>query len=119
MAPCRRRQPGWSDLRTAHIEEVDLSGCSLANIHTCGTRLERTHFEQEQLGEAIGEEISGEYGLARKGYLALERNFDELGDHTAARWAYQRRRRMEKRESLRGPTRPGHTGTGEWQATLW
>jgi hypothetical protein len=88
-------------LRDAKLQELELTDCSLTHVNTCGARLEKTRLEQEQLGGAIGEEVSGEYGQALKGYLALERNFDELGDHNAARWAYQRRRRMEKREVLR------------------
>ncbi len=88
-------------LRDAKCEELDLADCTLTHVHTCGARLEKTRLEQEQLGGAVGEEVSGEFGLARKGYLALERNFDELGDHDASRWAYRRRRRMEKREALR------------------
>lgn len=88
-------------LRDARAEELDLTGCTLTHVHTAGLRLEKTRLEREQLGGAIGEEIAGEYELARKGYLALERNFDELGDHDAARWAYLRRRRMEKRQALR------------------
>jgi uncharacterized protein YjbI with pentapeptide repeats len=87
-------------LRNANLEELDLTPCSLTHVHTSGARLEKTRLEQEQLGNAIGEEVSREYGLARKGYLVLERNFDELGDHDAARWAYGRRRRMEKRQAL-------------------
>lgn len=88
-------------LQDAKVQDLDLTDCTLTHVHTCGTRLEKTRLEQEQLGGAIGEEVSGEYGAARKGYLALERNFNELGDHDAARWAYRRRRRMEKREVLR------------------
>jgi uncharacterized protein YjbI with pentapeptide repeats len=88
-------------LQDAHLEELDLTNCTLLHIHGCGARLERTRLDQEELGGALGEELSGDYGAARKGYLALERNFNELGDHDAARWAYWRRRRMEKREALR------------------
>jgi uncharacterized protein YjbI with pentapeptide repeats len=86
-------------LREAKVQELDLTDCTLTHVHTSGARLEKTRLDEEQLGGAIGEEMSGEYGLARKGYLALERNFNELGDHDAARWAYRRRRRMEKREA--------------------
>jgi len=88
-------------LQDARMEELDLTGCEIKHIHASGARLEKTRLDQEQLGGAIGEESSGDFGLARKGYLALERNFDELGDHDAARWAYGRRRRMEKRDALK------------------
>lgn len=88
-----------ANLRDANLEDLDLSGCTLTGAHTAGARFEKTRLDRDQLGPAIGEELAREYGLARKGYLALERNFDELGDHDAARWAYRRRRRMEKREA--------------------
>lgn len=83
-------------LRDAKVQDLDLTACVLTHVHTSGARFEKTRLDQEQLGGAIGEELSGSYEPARKGYLALERNFDELGDHDAARWAYGRRRRMEK-----------------------
>jgi uncharacterized protein YjbI with pentapeptide repeats len=86
-------------LRDAKLQELELTDCALTHAHTCGARLEKTRLDQEQLGGAIGEEVTGDYGMARRGYLALERNFNELGDHDAARWAYRRRRRMEKREA--------------------
>lgn len=86
-------------LRDAKLEGLDLTGCKLTHVHTSSAHLDKTRLDQEQLGGAIGEEVAGEYGAARKGYLALERNFEELGDHDAARWAYARRRRMEKREA--------------------
>jgi uncharacterized protein YjbI with pentapeptide repeats len=87
-------------LRDARLDELDLLGCRLTHVHAAGARLERTRLEREQLGGASGEELKGDYGAARKGYLALERNFEDLGDHDAARWAYRRRRRMEKWEAL-------------------
>src|SRR5262249_37185411 len=49
---------------------------------------------------AIGEELAGDFERAAQGYLALERNFEDLGDHDAASWAYRRRRRMQKHEAL-------------------
>lgn len=87
-------------LRDVKLQEVDLVDCTLTHVHTSGGRFEKTRLEREQLGGAIGEELAGEYGLARRGYLALERNFEELGDHNAARWAYLRRRRAEKWEAF-------------------
>jgi hypothetical protein len=54
----------------------------------------------KQLGGAIGEELSGDFEQAAQGYLALERNFEGLGDRDAASWVYRRRRRMQKREAL-------------------
>ncbi len=84
----------------AQVQELELTGCNLTHVRTCGSRLERTRLDQDQLGGAIGEEVHAEYGRARKGYLVLERNFYDLGDHDAGRWAYLRRRRMEKWEAL-------------------
>ena len=83
-------------LRDTRLEGVDLSSCDLTHIHVGGIRLSHTRLEQEQLGGAIGEELSGEFDAARRGYLALERNFAELGDSDAASWAYRRKRRMQK-----------------------
>jgi hypothetical protein len=87
-------------LREAKLQGVDLSHCEIANVHLSGARLEDTRFEREQLGGAIGEDLAGAPKLARKGYLALERAFEELGDHDAASWAYRKRRRMQKRVAL-------------------
>jgi uncharacterized protein YjbI with pentapeptide repeats len=83
-------------LADARLQAVDLSGCDLTGVHLGGARLERTRLRQEQLGEALGEERAARYEEARLGYLALERNFTELGDTGGASWAFCRRRRMEK-----------------------
>jgi uncharacterized protein YjbI with pentapeptide repeats len=88
-------------LRDAKLQALTLTGCDLAHVHTSDVWLERTRLRADQLGGAIGEELAGEYELARRGYLALERNFDELGDPDASSWAYRRKRRMQKREARR------------------
>lgn len=88
-------------LKKARLEDVDLSNCKIAGIFIGGARLDKTRFSLEQLGGAIGEELSKEYEEARIGYLALERNFAETGDPDAASWAYRRRRRMQKLEARR------------------
>jgi uncharacterized protein YjbI with pentapeptide repeats len=75
-------------LRDARLQGVDLSHCEMAHVHLSGARLEETRFERDQLGGAIGEELAALPALARKGYL------------DAAVWAYQRRRRMQKRAAL-------------------
>ena len=100
-----------ASLRHAQVQELDLTACALAHVHTSNTRFDRTHLDREQIG-SIGEELAGEFGLARKGYLALERNFDELGDHDGARWAYLRRRRMEKRQA-------SHDARAAWNEGQW
>src|SRR5262249_53449420 len=87
-------------LRDARLQEVDLSQCEIARISLGGAKLDDTQLRLNQLEGAIGEELSGDFERAAQGYLALERNFEGLGDHDAASWAYRRRRRMQKREAL-------------------
>jgi hypothetical protein len=88
-----------AELQDTRLQGVDLTGCTVAGVHLGGARLEKTRLRQDQLGGAIGEERAGRYEEARLAYLALERNFVELGDPEAARWAYLRKRRMEKRHA--------------------
>ncbi len=83
-------------LTDARLQGVDLSRCNIARVFLGGAWLERTRLRREQLGGALGEELAGQYEAARLGYLALERNFAGLGDPDAARWAYGKKRRMEK-----------------------
>jgi uncharacterized protein YjbI with pentapeptide repeats len=87
-------------LRDAKLQGVDLSHCEIAHVHLSGARLDEARFEREQLGGAIGEDLAALPALARKGYLALERAFQDQGDHDAAVWAYRKRRRMQKRSAL-------------------
>jgi uncharacterized protein YjbI with pentapeptide repeats len=87
-------------LRRARLEGLDLSSCDVAHVHLSGAWLERTRFGRGQLGVALGEELEADHEEARKGYLTLERAFEDLGDHDAASWAYRRRRRMQKRVAL-------------------
>ena len=90
-----------ASLRGAKLQGLDLSRCDIANVHLGGAWLQRTRIAQEQFGGAIGEELAGDFDEARKGYLALERAFIELGDPDAASWAYRRKRRMQKNEARR------------------
>jgi uncharacterized protein YjbI with pentapeptide repeats len=83
-------------LRDVKLQGVDLTHCDITHVHLSGARLDETLFERQQLGGAIGEELAGEFDRARRGYLVLERAFQDLGDHDAAVWAYGRRRRMQK-----------------------
>jgi uncharacterized protein YjbI with pentapeptide repeats len=83
-------------LRDAKLQAVSLTGCDVTHAHFADAWLDRTRLLREQLGGAIGEELAGEYELARRGYLALERNFDEIGETDASSWAYRRKRRMQK-----------------------
>lgn len=90
-----------ASLKDAWLQEVELTGCDVTHVSLAGARLDGGRFERRQLGGSIGEERRGDFAEARKGYLVLERAFDQLGDHDAASWAYRRRRRMQKLESLR------------------
>ena len=85
-----------ASLVDAKLEGLDLTVCRITRIKLHGARLDRVRLTCEGLGEAVGEELSGEYAGARKAYLVLERAFEDLGDHDAASWAYRRRRRMQK-----------------------
>ncbi len=83
----------------AQLQQLALPRCDLHHVHLSGAVLERTRLSRDQLGDAVGEECSAEYHRAGLAYLALERNFLELGDPDSASWCYRRRRRMQK---LRG-----------------
>ncbi len=105
-----------ASLRDARLQEADLSHCNITHIHLSGARLDGARLRSEQLGGAIGEELAGQFGEARRGYLVLERAFAELGDPDAVRWAYQRRRRMQKQEALeRGRAARRR---GDWHAAV-
>ncbi len=84
-------------LKGVKLQGMDLSDCNLTHIHISGAVFDKTRFRREQLGDAIGEELAGQYEEARLGYLALERHFSALGDSAAVSWAYRKRRRMQKR----------------------
>jgi uncharacterized protein YjbI with pentapeptide repeats len=99
-----------ADLRRARLEQVDLTNASLDRVWLSDARLDRTRFHREQLGGMIGEEAAGEYELAHRGYLSLERNFAEIGDPEGASWAYRRRRRMGKLAARRQAVREFKAG---------
>jgi uncharacterized protein YjbI with pentapeptide repeats len=85
-----------ASLAGAQLQEVSLTTCELAGAHWADARLSKTRMKRGQLGPVVGEEAERKYEAAGQAYLALERNFIELGDPGAASWAYRRRRRMEK-----------------------
>ena len=89
-----------ADLRDAKLQGLDLVVCRIAGSRLSGAWLDKTRIARDQIGEAVGEEVAGEYDDARKAYLALERHFQELGDLDASSWAYRRKRRMHKLDSL-------------------
>nr|MDQ2860481.1 hypothetical protein [Pseudomonadota bacterium] len=62
-----------------------------------GANLGHTRLAVDHLGGAVGEEVERRHAAAALSYLALERNFVDLGDSDGASWAYLRRRRMQKR----------------------
>ena len=84
-------------LRGARLEGVSLADCRLEGIHVADAVFERTRLTRHQLGRVVGEEAGREFDLAARGYLALERNFSTLSDSEGSRWAYLRRRRVQKR----------------------
>jgi hypothetical protein len=101
---------GGADLRGANLRGADLSGADLAGAamqgldlgqtrltgaRWAGALLDHTRFAREQIGDT-GEEAAGDPMGAARAYLALERNFAELGDSAASSWAYLKRRRMQK-----------------------
>jgi uncharacterized protein YjbI with pentapeptide repeats len=107
-------------LSEGKLRDVDLSSCDLAHIRLGGAWLDRTRLRQQQLGGAVEEEPAGEYDAASSGYLALERNFAALGDPDAARWAFGKKRRMQKlaaRANARSAWVAGRWGeAAQWSA---
>ncbi|HZY84306.1 MAG TPA: pentapeptide repeat-containing protein [Gemmataceae bacterium] len=107
-------------LKDAKLQGMVLSDCNLTHVHISGAAIEKTQFRREQLGDAIGEDLAGRYEEARRGYLALERHFSELGDSDAVSWAYRKRRRMQKRvareEARAARARRDWRGAAAWYA---
>jgi uncharacterized protein YjbI with pentapeptide repeats len=85
-----------ANLRGARLENLDLLSCELRGISLGAAALDHTLISPDQLDSALGEDQRGDWDSAARGYLALERNFEQLGDVEAASWAYRRRRRMKK-----------------------
>jgi uncharacterized protein YjbI with pentapeptide repeats len=117
-------------LKDAKLQGLVLSDCNLTHVHVSGTAIDKTQFRREQLGDAIGEELAGQYEEAKRGYLALERHFSELGDSDAVSWAYRKRRQMQKRaaweEARAARSRRDWRGAAAWytkyagdQVTEW
>lgn len=85
-----------ADLSQARLQGVILSTCNLKHIYLKGAWLDKTRLHRDQLGEAIGEELDGDYTAAKVGYLTLKQNFKSLGDYRGVSWAHRKERRMEK-----------------------
>jgi len=105
-------------LSEARLQDLDLSTCDIAHIHVGAARLDETRLRRDQLGGAIGEELAGDYDAAATGYLALERNFAGLGDPDAGRWAYGKKRRMQKRGLGAGARRGARPAMGRGEPPL-
>ena len=108
-------------LQRARLDGLDLTRCDLTHVFLQGATLSRAQFSREQLGGAIGEERVGAFEEARHGYLALERHFLDLGDPDVARWAYGKRRRMQKRAAhaqARSAWKDGRRGDALVQAAI-
>lgn len=88
-----------ADLGEARLHGVTLTKCDITHISLSGAWLDRTWLRREQLGDAVGEEMSRDYAGAARAYLALEQNFLQIGDPDAASWAYGKKRRMQKLDS--------------------
>lgn len=103
-----------ADLQGAQLQRLGLTDCNLAHVYIDGAWLDRTRLSHTQLGDAIGEELDGDYANAKQGYLALKQNFYSLGDYEAADWAYFKERHAEKLHALQR-ARESRAG-GEWHA---
>ena len=89
-----------ANLTEAKLERVDLSNVkNLSHAYLSAAWLDRTRVSRDRLGDGIPEEREGNYAAAKRGYAALKKNFDDLGDYDAASWAYRKEKRMEKLEA--------------------
>ena len=84
-------------LQFANLTRADLTGAeNCEGIHLFEAILARTDLKAHQLGSALGEELEGKYDQAMETYLALKRNFAEIGRYQDESWAYVKERKMEK-----------------------
>lgn len=86
-----------ADLSRASLPRLNLLSCDLTHVRLADTWLELTRLRARQLGGAIGEELAGEFDLARQAYIGLEQNFRTLGNSDDESWAFRKRRVMGKR----------------------
>ncbi len=86
-----------ADLMGANLTRVDLlSAANIEQIRLYRAILDHTQLTKDQLGEALRDELGGEWSWAREAYLALKNNFEQIRRHDDATWAYRKERRMEK-----------------------
>jgi len=100
-----------ADLTYARLQQADLSFASLSDVAWLGASLDHTRLYRRQLGDELGDQsaaaaatlssigASDRLAASADVYALLRTNFESLGDHDAARWAYLRSRRLEKRAS--------------------
>jgi uncharacterized protein YjbI with pentapeptide repeats len=86
-----------ADLMGANLTRVDLlSAASIEQIGLYRAILDHTQLAKDQLGDALRDELGGEWSWAREAYRALKNNFDQIRRYEDATWAYRKERRMEK-----------------------
>ncbi len=85
-----------ADLNMCELQRADFRGADLRGAKFHGVLLEHTQMERVSLGRSVGDELAGDYGEARDAYLRLKQNFENLGEYSAASWAYKKERQMEK-----------------------
>jgi uncharacterized protein YjbI with pentapeptide repeats len=99
------------DLTGAHLESAILEGAKLdganlsgvilqgANLRGASLRLtifSDTKLDKDSLGDKVLQETMGDYQGAKYIYLALKKNFQDIGDYDAASWAYIKERTMQQ-----------------------
>lgn len=108
-----------ASLAGAQLQEANLLTCHLAGVHWADARLTKTRMVVGQLGDGVGEHQGTRHAAAARAYLALERNFIDLGDPAAASWAYRRRRRMEKQATRDRAIEAAKAGHAALSALEW
>lgn len=101
-----------ADLSDTDLVRLNLATCRLRHARFAGAWLNGTRMSVEQLGGAVGEEVSGNYDAAQASYLALEQNWKSIGSQDAASWAYKRGRRM-------GRFHAGQQARAAWAERDW
>jgi len=99
-----------ADLGEANLQKADLRGANLTRVDLLDTEsieqirlyraiLDHTQLAKDQLGDALRDELGGEWFWAKEAYLALKNNFQQIRRYDDAAWAYRKERRMEKLEA--------------------
>jgi uncharacterized protein YjbI with pentapeptide repeats len=98
------------DLGEANLQKADLRGANLTRVDLLDTEsieqitlyraiLDHTQLAKDQLGDALRDELRGEWFWAKEAYLTLKNNFQQIRRYDDAAWAYRKERRMEKFEA--------------------